>query len=239
MIDLARIKREPTKGRIVIELLLNVPQLLLIFYGLTCIVTQHGQFPSHAGGAYSRILHLAPVNGTVAATAGWQYIGLGLFIYFSDGSPPGENRVWLWRFGRFVLRWGGLSVALYCFGAADGARNAISLNLEGMPPFLLAKIIAFIGGFVALMSILAAIFQREKVKRELIESGCQPLHIWWQPGAYWIPWGSFFGAAGFRVTYANSAGSIHRGYCIVYQSFAKNTRWGNRRVQWLTDTAVN
>jgi hypothetical protein len=58
-------------------------------------------------------------NGAVASLVGWQYVGFGLFIYLSGGSPPSENRVWLWRLGRWLLRWGSLSVALCCFLAAN------------------------------------------------------------------------------------------------------------------------
>jgi hypothetical protein len=81
-------------------------------------------------------------------------------------------------------------------------------------------------------------FQREQVKRDLDDRSCQALHIWWLPAAYWIPWASYFGTTGFRVIYLDPAGMMHSGYCFVYRSFLKDSRWGNRRVKWLTDTVA-
>jgi hypothetical protein len=220
-----------------IEFLLNAPQLLLIFYGLTCIATSHGEMLLSVRGAIYSSLHFVPVNGTVALIVGWHYVGFGLFVYLSGGSPPSENRVWLWRLGRWLLRWGGRSVALCCFLAAHNRVSGSSFTWNGFPPHLLAKIIAFIVGFIVSFSFLVAMFQREQVKRDLYDRGCQTLHIWWLPAAYWVPWASFWGVTGFRVMYADPAGLIHSGYCFVYRSFLKNSRWGNRRVRWLTDTA--
>jgi len=236
MIDLARIKQRQTPGRIVLECLLNTPQILLILYGLMCLTTGHGQLLRSVSGRLAWHLHLVPVSGTVAALAGWLYAGFGLFVYLSDGSPPGENRLWLWRLGRALLRWGALAVALVCFVEAESRLSGRHFSSHGFPPVFLIKIVGFIVGFVALLLFLLAMFQREQVKRELGANSCQPLHIWWIPAAYWIPWGVGRYATGFRVVYADSAGLIHSGYCLVYRSFWTDWRWGNRRVLWLTDT---
>jgi len=207
---------------------------------LTCIATLHGRMLLSVRGAVCSSFHLVPVNGTVASMVGWQYVGFGLFVYLSDGSPPRENRLWLWRFGRCLLRWGGLAVWFFCFVEAYNRVSGSSFTLDGFPRYLLTKIIAFIIGFVALLSFLFfAMFQREQVKRDLDDRSCRPLHIWWIPAAYWVPWASFWGATAFRVVYADPAGLIHSGYCFVYRSFFKDSRWGNRRVRWLTDTATD
>jgi len=237
MIDLARIKQRPTKGRIALEFLLNAPLLLLILYGLKCIATQHGKMLLSGSPAAKWSWHLVPVHGNVASMAGWAYVGIGLFLYLSDGSPPGENRVWLWRMGRILLRWGGLAVALYCFAATDNQVLRGSFDFSILPPYLLGKIGAFIGGFIALMLFLSAMLQREQVKRDLEERICRPLHIWWIPAAYWVPWRRR--GTAFRVTYADRADLIHRGYCCVYRSLLKDSRWGSRRVNWLTDTVIH
>ncbi|MGC9940932.1 MAG: hypothetical protein ABSE48_03810 [Verrucomicrobiota bacterium] len=238
MINLAHIRQQRNWGSLVIELLLNAPQLLLIIYGLTCIATLHGKMLMPVRSAVYSSLHLVPVAGALASTVGWEYVGFGLFIYYSDGNAPGENRMWIWHFGRGLIRWVSLAVAFLCFVKAQSQAAGTGLYLAGFAPYLLAKILAFIAGLVALFSFCFAMFQREGVMQELNERGCQPLRIWWIPAAYWVPWASFLWATGFRVVYSDPAGVIHRGYCIVYRSFLKDQRWGNRRVRWLKDTAA-
>jgi Na+/proline symporter len=136
------------------------------------------------------------------------------------------------------VRWGGLGVGLFCFVEAYNRVRGGSFTLNGFPPHVLMKIVAFIVGLVALLSFLFAMFQREQVKRDLDDRSCQALHIWWLPAAYWIPWGTFFCATGFRVVYLDPGGVIHSSYCFVYRSFLKDSSWGNRRVRWLTDAAT-
>ena len=238
MIDLAKIKRQPTTGRIIIECLLNMPQLLLILYGLACIATQHGKMFLGVRGAMFKSLHLVPVNGSVAAVVGWEYVGFGLFVYFSDGSPPDENRPWLWRCGRGLVRWGALASRSSVLWMLRNRVSGTYFTTTGFPPYLIAKIVAFIAGFIALISFLSAMYMREQVKRDLDGRNSRPLHIWWLPQAYWVPWASFWSATGFRVVSTNQAGLIHRGYCFAYRSFLKDSRLGNLRVKWLTDTVT-
>jgi hypothetical protein len=58
MIDLQRIKRHPTKGRIFLEMLVNAPALFLMFYGLKCLFTLHATIPAPDQGEYHRSLLL-------------------------------------------------------------------------------------------------------------------------------------------------------------------------------------
>ena len=235
MIDLERIRQNPTGKRWSIEVLLNLPQLLLMLYGLKCLVTLHGAMPLNLGGPAHNSWHVVAVSGAAAATAGLAYFGFGLFIYLSDGRPPTDSRGWLWPLGRGLLRWGGLAALAFGAFEVDSLVSGRSLNLAGIPVRFLIGSAAFIVGIVALLFFLSATFQREQVKRELADRGCAPLHIWWRPAAYWLPWTTFFGATGFRVVYADAAGFVHKAYCIVYLSFLNDWRWGARRVQWLTD----
>ncbi len=234
MIDFAKIREQPTVWSVLQEFIANGLQLFLMLYGLKCILFLHGRMLLSVQGTVYSHLELKPVAGTIAVMAGSLYFGFGLFIFLSDGHPPSENRGWVWRIGRALLRWGSLAIALFCF---------FQLPKDGLPNFLsvhdLIKIVGFIAGCIALMLFLFAMFQREQVKRDLDERGCQPLHIWWRPMAYWLPWQSYWGATGFRVVYLDPNGLIHKGYCFVYRSFLKDWQRGNRRVQWLADTRCN
>ncbi|MGO8764679.1 MAG: hypothetical protein ACLQSR_06035 [Limisphaerales bacterium] len=178
------------------------------------------------------------VNEIVAVIVGLAYLGMGLFLYLSDGPPPGDSRLWLWRFWRAMLRWGGLAVALLFYLRADKMITGRSLDLTDLPVALLVKIVVFIMAFFILLSFLAAMYQREQVKAELYNRGCAPLRIWWRPAAYWMCryWFIWWFPTGFRVIYSDPEGMIHKGYCFVYRSFLQDWQWGNRRVQWLTDT---
>ena len=240
MIDFERIRRERNPKRVLSELLVNVPELLLILYGLKCLVTLDGTMVSRGKGAGVRSLHLTPVAGTLAVTSGLAYVGFGLFLYFSDGNPPAENCGWLWRIGRALLRWGGLALGVWAYIHADNVVTRSGFDLKGLPPLLLVKISSFFVGFLALLVFLLGMFQREQVKRELSEHGCKPLHVWWQPAAYWVSryWVRYWDPTGFRVVYADRVGNVHRAHCIVFRSFRKNSQWGSRRVLWLTDTVA-
>jgi hypothetical protein len=240
MIDFKKIRERPSQ--IYIELLINAPQLLLMFYGLKCLVTLQGKMLLSVKGAIYSSLHLVPVNGTVAIIIGLLYFGLGLFFYLSDGNPPPENGVWFWRIGRSLLRWGSLAVALFCliranYKLSSGPRLA---SIGFSSGFLIIAAI-FISGMITLVSFLSAMFQQEEIKRDLEDRGCQPLHIWWRPAAYWLfrYWFGHWGATGFRVIFADPAGLIHKGYCLVYRSFLRDWRWGNRQVRWLADTVTD
>lgn len=238
MIDFKRIRQERTGKRIFLELLTNAPQLLLMLYGLKCLATQHGRMLRSVKGEVYSSLQLVSANGTAAVMAGLLYLGFGSFVFLSDGRPPAEDRGWLWRLGRALLRWGSLGLALFCLVKATRPGGGDSRNPHGLPLHLLIEIIAFFVCFFALVLFLLAAFQREQVKRELDDRGCQPLHIWWRPAAYWLPWASYFAATAFRVIYSDNNGIVHKGYCFVYRSFLSERRWGNRRVRWLTDAVT-
>lgn len=233
MIDFAKIKQQPSWQTIAKELIANAIPLFLILYGLKCILLLQGKMPLSVRGTAYNHLELKLVAGTNAATAGLLYFSLGLFIFLSNGRPPSENRSWLRRIGRALLRWGILGVAVFAF---------TQMPDHGLPDFetalMLLQFVGFIAGIIALMSFLFAMFQREQVKQDLDELGCQPLHIWWRPMAYWLPWASYWGATGFRVIYSDGDGFIHKGYCFVYRSFLKDWQWGNRRVRWLADVVT-
>src|ERR1017187_6218934 len=110
-----------------------------MLYGLKCVVALHGKMLLSVRGAVYSSFHLVPVSGTVAATVGLVYVGLALFVYLSDGSPPSENRVWLWRLGRGLLRWGSLGVSPFCFVEADKWVTGRVSTLAGFPSRLRRK----------------------------------------------------------------------------------------------------
>ena len=240
MIDLERIRQERTAKRIIIELLINAPQLFFILYGLKCLVFLRGKMLISVQGVVYSSSHLVAVGETVAATVGLAYIGFGLFLYLSDGHPPGESYSWLRQIGRALLRWGSLAVAIVCYLQAAKIVTGVRLDLAGLPLELLIKTAGFIAGLITLLSFLSAMFQREQVKQELFNRGCAPLHIWWRPAAYWMCryWFTWWYPTGFRVIYSDPSGLIHKGYCFVYRSFLQDWQWGNRRVQWLADTVT-
>src|SRR5665213_990058 len=233
MIDFSKIRERPTAWTVSKEFIANGLQLFLILYGLKCILFLHGKMLLSIQGTIYSHLELKPVAGATAVMAGSLYFGFGLFIFLSDGHPPGEDRGWVWRIGRALLRWGSLAIALFCF---------FQLPKDGSPNFLsvydLIIVVGFIAGFIALMLFLFAMFQREQVKRELRGRGCQPLHSRWRPAEYWLSWQSYWGATGFRVVYLDPNGFTHKGYCFVYRSFLQDWQRGNRRVQWLADTVT-
>jgi len=88
-------------------LLTNLLPFLLVLYGLKCIATLQGQLTEPARNVMGSFF-LAPVKGAAAVITGLGDISLGLFGYLSGGSPPGNNRSWLWRILRGVIRWGSL-----------------------------------------------------------------------------------------------------------------------------------
>jgi hypothetical protein len=153
MADLANFRRAQTWRRAFVELLINGPEMLLIFYGLKCFLTSHGKMPLHVRSETGSSVHLVRVSDTTAIAVGLAYFGFGLFIYFSDGNPPPEGRSWVWRVGRGLLRWGSLAVGVFCFAQANGWFAKQGLVLDGLVAHL-ARIIAFIAGFIALLSCL-------------------------------------------------------------------------------------
>ncbi|HWF20420.1 MAG TPA: hypothetical protein VG754_14205 [Verrucomicrobiae bacterium] len=232
MIDFAKIRQQPTGRTVFKQLIANALDLFLMLYGLKCILFQHGKMLLAVRGRVHTSLHLAPMSGTLAAIVGLQYAAFGLFIFLWDGSPPPENRGWLWRIGRGLLRWGSLALALWCFFEMPDH------DPEFLFQYNILWLIVFIAGFFGLQSFLIAMYAREQVKRELNAMQCRPMHILWRPLPYWLSPFWFLPPTGFRVIYCDPSGSIHKGYCYVYRSFRENPQWGNRRVRWLTDTVT-
>jgi len=96
------------------------------------------------------------------------------------------------------------------------------------PYFLLAAAL----GIAALLWFLGAMWFREAVKRDLWERGCEPLHIWWIPFAYWAT--GWWNTISFRVIYKDAQGRLHKAYCCVYQKLT-GTPFGPLHVEWVKD----
>ncbi|HEV2319417.1 MAG TPA: hypothetical protein VGV18_06690 [Verrucomicrobiae bacterium] len=237
MIDFQRIKQEPTAQRFFFELLANVLQLLLMVYGLKCMLTLRGHMLVRVQGEVYWHFRLEPITGTLAAITGLLCFSFGFFLFLSDGPPPREDFSWARRLGRALLRWGSLAMAIYCFVKTQ-ALTGHGIDLSGLPWQFELKLVGFILGFPALLLWLAAMYQREQVKKDLSTRQGRPLHIWWRPAAYWVCryWAWRWGPTGFRVIYADRAGFVHKGYCYVYRSFQTDPNWGRFRVVWLADT---
>jgi hypothetical protein len=231
MIALQRIRQQPAKGRVFLELLINAPALFLMLYGLKCMLTLRATIPVAVRGEYHTHFRLASVTGQTSVVAGLGFLGFGLFIYLSDGPPLAENCGWPWRIGRALLRWSGLLAAICAFLTTNtSGYEPIALPAE-LPAIFIAKIITMIGGTIALISFLRAMFSREQVKKSLSAMGCTPLHIWWRPCAYWLPYTRFY--TGFRVIYLDAAGITHRTYCVVSPALFSNAFPGTWRVRWI------
>jgi hypothetical protein len=208
--------------------------LIPLLYGLKCIVTLHGELPV-GNRTTLHSFYVAPVHGAAALVTGLGYIALGLFAVLSTGDPPPENRHWLWRILRAIARWGGL---VSFFWLWQRARQLI--HADGPWPTLQSgdylfafRVATMCFGVIALLCFLWAMFQREAVKRDLFENRCIPVHIWWRPAAYWLPF--LAGSVAFRVIYRDRAGFLHKAYCFAYQPLWESPIWGSRRVRWLRD----
>jgi len=103
-------------------------------------------------------------------------------------------------------------------------------DLTNHPRILVALAVAFPLTLILLISFLSAMFQREAVKRDLSERGCEPLRIRWTP----------FSLAGgysrtyFHVVFRDSSGLLHKAACYVYVSLM-DSPFGPRRVKWTKD----
>lgn len=229
MIDFAKIRQNPSFPTILRESLANALQLFLILYGLKCVLFQQGVMLLATG---DRRLHFGPMNGKLAVIVGLLYAAFGLFIFFSNGKPPPENRLWFWRIGRSCLRWGSLALAVWCFFEMPGHDASFLFQYN------ILWLIVFIAGFFGLQFFLFAMYAREQVKRELAAMVCKPMHILWRPFPYWLDPFWFLPTSGFRVIYSDSDGYIHKGYCFVYRSIFSDQPWGERRVRWVADTVT-
>jgi hypothetical protein len=78
---------------------------------------------------------------------------------------------------------------------------------------------------VAALWSLWLILAREWVKNDIRARGFRPIHVRWQPFAWWPCWGP-----AFRVLYLDGAGSVHQARCGV-------CAW-HRPVRWRDDKLV-
>jgi hypothetical protein len=208
--------------------------LLLVFYGLKCILTLHGTL-TVGSTRIMRSFHFVTVHGTAAVLTGLGYISLALFAALSMGDPPPERRHWFWRILRGVARWGGLIGMFWLWVRAGQLVGASTSWPDFRSPeiLLMLRLLGMCFGSIAVLAFLWAMFQREAVKRELSENGCIPVHIWWRPAAYWAPF--LPSDTAFRVIYHDGTGALHKAYCAVYRSYRDSPNWGSRRVTWLRD----
>jgi hypothetical protein len=208
--------------------------LLVSLYGLKCVVLLRGSLP-FGNRLMGHRFSFVPVHGAAAVLAGISYIALALFSTLSTGDPPPEHRKWFWRALRGLVRWGSLVAMFWFWGKASQLVQPSSPwpSLRLPEDFTVLGLLSTCLGIVAVLCFLSAMFQREAVKRELREQVCTPLHIWWRPAAYWVPWRL---ATGFRVIFRDPAGALHRAYCYTYPSLSESPFWGSRRVRWLVDT---
>ncbi len=104
---------------------------------------------------------------------------------------------------------------------------------DNVKPYVL---VAATFGIVLVLCWLWAMFNRQAVKRGLLERGCQPIHIWWVPLAYWATalWVRWWTAVPFRVIYKDAEGRLHKAYCCVYQELM-GSPFGPRRIEWIKD----
>jgi hypothetical protein len=219
--------------KLLAAILVNALPLALCLYGLKCILTQQGTL-TVGSRQVMRSFHFVRVQGAAAELAGLGYMALALFGFLCTGDPPPENRHWTLRVLRGVARWGSL-VAMFWFWqrAAQLVTGAAAWpSWRDLQELVMLAPIAMCLGIVLVMAFLLAMFQREAVKRDLFENGCQPLHVWWRPAAYWGPAPA---STAFRVVYVDAAGCLHKAYCATYRSFRDSPNWGSRRVRWLRD----
>src|SRR5262249_4247542 len=145
-------------------------------------------------------------------------------------------RRWFLGVLRGGARWGSLLGAGGSWDEAGKLMNHPPGVLKVIGEMITSLPIDICIGVVALLCFFFAMLFRGAVKRELYENRCKPLHIWWQPFAYWSAW--FSGSTSFRVAYRDPAGFVHKAYCYVYQSLS-GSPFGPRRVTWLKDEVVS
>jgi len=207
-------------------------------YGLKCILMLNGTLTVGSQRVMSSF-YLRHVDGVPAALAGLGYLALALGAALSFGDPPPETRKWLWRVLRGILRWGSLVGFWWSW-----ERACQLIGVSGPWPtfrspeaFDALRLVGMLFGIIGVLCFLWAMFYREAVKRELLEQGCTPLHIWWRPLAYWVPYWDL--GYGFRVVYMDPAGIVHKAYCWCAWLLSEDSpRWGSRQVEWLRDQTV-
>ena len=160
MTDFVQIQRRQKAKRTLFFLLGNLLPLFSILYGLKCAVTLHGKIPWHERYTPWRSFHLVPVNGRVAVMTGLGYIGFGLFGVLSVGPPPDEDRGWVWRAGRGIMRWGSLAIGFWLW------QKVYSAGKMKKSAFTLIELLVVI----AVIAILAALLLPALAKRKRRQS---------------------------------------------------------------------
>lgn len=230
------VERRRNMKRILVLLLGNALPLLLGLYGLKCIISLHGHLTEPNSQRMMHTFSLVRVEGMASVLAGLGYIFAALFAYLSAGSPPDEDRKMIWRSLRGVVRWGSLPAMWLFWYQAYLVRTGETSNFFGkiLPDndrasAVVASLLGVVFAILFLLAFLVAMFQREKVKADLYERGCQPLQVHWRPLAYW----SFFGTA-FRVVYRDAENVLHKAQCSVFIS-SSDSQSAARQVKWLKD----
>lgn len=104
----------------------NALSLLLILYGLKCVVSLSGYLTEPNSKEMARSFFLVPVHGMGAVMAGLGYTSLGVFGYLSCGPPPNEDSKWYSRTLRAVIRWSSLGAAFALWHQAHKLRLEMS-----------------------------------------------------------------------------------------------------------------
>lgn len=123
--DAMKFGRRQEVRQILIFLLANALPLLLVLYGLKCIIMLSGELAAPPDVTRYHIIgsfRLLPVRGASAVMAGLGDILFGLFGYLSCGWPPNEDRSWIWRLMRGMLRWGSVLSAFWFWYRAGKLR---------------------------------------------------------------------------------------------------------------------
>jgi hypothetical protein len=237
MLPISDIKRRRRRKQILFFLLGNALPLLLGLYGLKCIITLHGHLTEPNSKAMMHTFYFASVGGMASVMAGLGYISGAVFAYLSVGSPPDVDRKLPRRIMRGIIRWGSLIAMWFLWHEAHQFRVETpdsffkaTINEDDKTFAPVVSALAMVLGIIALLGFLLAMFQREKVKGDLYERGCQPLHIWWRPFAYW----TFIYTTPFRVIYLDAQGVLHKAHCCIYTSIS-DSRLGSRQIKWLKD----
>lgn len=99
--------------------LVNGIAVIPIAYGLKCIMALNGQCVAPvANRTFRRQFSLIPVQDQAAVWAGFGYLALGAFVYFSMCSDQSDTTpIWL-RLSQATVRWGSLLMMLWFWNKA-------------------------------------------------------------------------------------------------------------------------
>lgn len=201
-----------------ITLLISSVPLLLAFYAVNCVLTQHARL------TVSITAHMAKVTGPAAVMAGWSYLAFALFVLLSDF--PRKPRPLHQRVLRGLLRWGGFALALWFHSKAynvwkGGASYTPTNNWSWEDWYQVGLFLGFLAVLVSLFCFLLAMFAREQVKKSLRERGLKPVHVRWLPFASWKE--DYWMA--FHVVYADAEGICHKSRCCTSESVPMEVVW--------------